>query len=99
MSKEEIQFQSGKSQWISKGTWDTGGRSPITEYPVQTPRSGRYARGSRAMSVPMTPSSSCVVLILVTCSTVTLCEHSSQPAPHHVGPINKMGFCFQPVLP
>lgn len=84
--------------------WDRGGRSPMTEYPVQTPRSRRHERGSRAMSVPMTPSSSCMVLILVTCIAVTLCEHSLQPAPHHVGPINNTGLllcnlCYHDMAP
>lgn len=56
------------------------------------------------MSVPMTPSSSCVGFILVMCSAVILCEHSLQPAPHHLGPINKIGLllcnlCYHDVAP
>ena len=43
MSKEEMQFQNGKSQWISRGILGRGERRqlPITECPGQMPRSGR----------------------------------------------------------
>ena len=95
MSKEEMQFQNGKSQWISRGILGRGERR-------QAPNNrmlgevGGHIRGSKVTSGPVTSSPACVE---PGSSQRPLSWwpmlRSAVPAPHHIGLVcqTRLLFC------